>query len=199
MSGTYPSSTSFRSDSSSPVINRACSVVDQLGVEPVDLLLELVDALVQLLLAPLEHRPADREEPLLSQHDLSNVGAVAARQQLGWEPHSAVTVALGPEPCPLGFEIVQHGFNDGELRPGLGFVEADQQGAGLDLVAILHPDLGNDTPVTMLHPLGIALHHDHARGYDGTMNGRHRRPAANAAEHDEESGQAKHLVETQVR
>lgn len=135
------------------------------------------------------------KQPFLPGQQLRDPGAVAARHQRGREAHFALPVALGRQPGPLGLELIEKGFDDGETCPGFGLVEPDQQIAGLDPIAVGHLDLGDNAPVAALDSLGIALHHDHARGNDGAADRRHRRPGANAAEHDDEAHKAQDLVE----
>ena len=116
----------------------------------------------------------------------------SAGLEIGGEVQGDVAVALrllaGPF-CRKGIEGAQH---DVEIGARLRLVEAHQDVAGLDVIALAHPQLADDAADRMLNLLDVALDDELTRGDHGAPDLGEGRPAADAADEggDDEGGQS---------
>ena len=168
-----------------------------LGINPGNLLRELINLLAELFLLALDGTEARRKQRILSRHD-------GSKPRLGLAPGNFVRidnfrclVALCLESCTLGEGLVQRTLDDGELRLGFGVVENDQRLANLDAVTIFHADLANNATILVLDLLGEGFDHDGGGCDDRPVQLGENRPAAHHAKHDHEGGKAHELEAAQ--
>lgn len=154
-----------------------------LGRHPLDLAARLLDPLAQLRdLA--RHRLAPRpEHALLGRQRLGD-----RRRRLGDRRHrrgeAILPRALGLEPGLADDQAAELDLDQRERGPGIGRVEPDEHGTGLDMVAVADMDGGDHAAGGVLDPAQIMLQHDPAPGDHGARQGRRRGPDADGPEQD---------------
>ena len=161
--------------------------------EPGNLLLQLLDALLQLIFLPEPGVAPQFEQLALGVHRVFDVGIVDAVGQLARHRHGVGAIAFGAEAGLARIELVEALGDDGEIGARHGLVEPDQDIASLDPVAVVHAHLADDAAGRMLHLLDVGIDDDGALRDQGAGDFRGRSPAAqperqhrhqHAADHD---------------
>ena len=152
-----------------------------LGGEPGDLLLQLLDALLQLILLA-----EPRRAPQFEQLALAGREPPARRDRLAWSASSLGTatrigaVAFGGEPRLARIELGETLGDDRQIGAGHGFVEADENIAGLDPIAVVRAHFADDAAGRVLHLLHVGIDDERALGDERAGDFGGRGPAAEA-------------------
>ncbi len=103
------------------------------------------------------------EQLALASERLFDVGFVKAAGKLGGRRHGVRSVALGREPRFACVKFNQTFVDDRQIGAGYGLVEADENIAGFDMIAIAHEKFADHAAGRMLHLLHIGIDDDRAR------------------------------------
>ena len=99
-------------------------------------------------------------------------------------------VALGGEPRLARIELGQPLGDDGKVGARDGLVEAHQDVAFLDAVAVAHAHLADHAAARVLHLLHVGIDDERAGGDQRAGNLRGRRPAADPADQQDDEADA---------
>ena len=153
------------------------------------------DALPELLLLAAPRLPAQLEEVALAVDHPLDLGVGAARQKLGRELDVGRVVALGLEPREPRVHLVEALHHDGEVRLGDGLVEAHDDVARLDPVAVADPQLADHAAGRVLDLLHVRVdHHGAGRDDRACKLGGGRKPADAAGEKRDRSEAAEKMA-----
>ena len=130
--------------------------------EPGNLLLQLLDALLQLIFLPEPGGAPQVEQLALAIHRVLDVRIIDIVGKLARHRHGVGAVAFGAEAGLARIELVEPLGDDGEIGARHGLVEPDQDIAGLDPVAVVHAYLADDAAGRMLHLLDVGIDDDAA-------------------------------------
>src|SRR6202035_3719851 len=148
--------------------------------EPGDLLLQLLDALLQLIFLPEPGGAPQFEQLALGIQRILDVRIVDVAGKLARHRHDVGAVAFGAEASLARIELVEAFGDDGEIGARHGLVEPDQNIAGLDPIAVVHAHLADHAAGRMLHLLDVGIDDDGALRDQGARDLRGRSPAAQA-------------------
>jgi hypothetical protein len=93
---------------------------------------------------------------------LASEGFVDAASKLGRHRHGVRCVALGREPRLARVKFNEALVDDRQIGAGYGLIEADENVAGFDMIAIAHEKFTDHTAGRMLHLLHIGIDDDRA-------------------------------------
>ena len=156
-----------------------------------DLLLRLGDALGELRLQAFARlAPRSRTacvSPLIRR---ATSGSSLRASRSGGKVDLVLAVALGFLARAARRKLVEPLDDDREVGAGLGVVEPDDDVAGLDLIAVAHPQLGDDAAGRVLHLLDVGVDDELALRDHGAGEFAGRGPAADAADQDHHDHEA---------
>ena len=112
------------------------------------ILFELFGALGELRLLPRARCPPALKQGLLATQDLLYLRFGASVRQGPRHRHLCRSVALGLEPGLPPLELVELPCDHLQIGPRHGFMEADHEITGADLVTVPHPNFADDSPCT---------------------------------------------------
>ena len=135
---------------------------------------------------------AGDEQGALGRHDLLNGRLVQTSGELRRHFDCGRPVALGLEPCLAAEILVELLRHDLHVGAGHRLVQADQEIALGDPVALLDPQLADDAAGRMLDLLDAGIDHELAAGDDGAGQGRGRRPQADGSAEESDDGEPGH-------
>ena len=126
------------------------------------LLLQLGNALLQLLLLAKTVLVAQFKKLALARERLFDVRFVEAAGNLGRHRHGVRSVALGGEPRLARVKFNEAFVDDRQIGAGYGLIEAEENIAGFDMIAIAHEKFTDHAAGRMLHFLHIGIDDDRA-------------------------------------
>ena len=165
-----------------------------LGGQPGDLLLQLLDALLQLILLAETRGAAQLEQLALARQRLVEVAIVDVAGKLVGQRDGIGAVALGREAGFAGIKLVEALGDDGEIGTGHRLVEAHEDVARLHPVAVVRPDLADHAAGRVLHLLHVRIDDHRALCDQGAGNLRRRGPAAEPDRQDPDQHNAGEYV-----
>ena len=143
---------------------------------------------------PASELCAFHELPLLVGDGGCGFQDAAARQHAGGKRDGGGVGLFGDQPGFFGERRIDLLAENIGVGLSLGRLQAEQHGAGFDLLGLLGEDFQNDAAFQMLHRLVIAFHRDLTRGDRRPVERRHRRPDPEAAEHQRDRNIAEHRI-----
>ena len=146
-----------------------------------DLFVELRDALAQLRFLSGAPKHPDFEQLGFARHDVANIGIGGLIGQLWGELDLVEAALFGLQPRRARPQSVQRLDDDGEARLDHGLVETHHDIAGLDDIAVAHPDLADHAAGRVLHLLDVGIDHHRTRRDQRARNLHRRGPAAEPA------------------
>ncbi len=150
----------------------------RLSRKPQNLLIQLCDALPQLRLLTGSPVQSHLKQLGLARHDCGGFRIARVVQQRGRKDDLVRSALFGLQARGARQQTVQALGDDRETRLGYGVVEADDNIAGLDDVAIFRAKLADDAAGRMLNLLHIGIDHDLTRRDERTGDFGRRRPSA---------------------
>lgn len=144
-----------------------------LGGDAADLVLQLADALAELLLLSLARAPAQREQAPLGGHKGGDLGVACARKS----GVNTISAAPSRSHSSRAFRAVIS-FSDLETIARLArvsvVVEPDDDVSRLDHTAVAYPQFPDNAASLVLHLLDVRVDHHHAGSDEsaGTLSSR---------------------------
>jgi hypothetical protein len=158
--------------------------------QPCDFLVELQHPLAQLRLLPGATEHAYLEQLGFARQDIPHIGIVGAIGQHRRKLDSVEAALLGLQPRRARPQAVQRLDDDGQTRLDHGLVEANDNIAGLDNIAVAHPDLADHAAGRVLHLLDVGIDHHRPRRDQRARDLCRRGPAAEPAGQHQHQRQA---------
>ena len=146
-----------------------------------DFLVELRHPLAQLRFLPGASEHANLEQFGFARDEIADVGIVGAIGQHRRKPDLVEAALLRLQPRRARPQSVQRLDDDGKARLDHGLVEPHHDVAGLDDIAVAHPDLADHAAGRVLHLLDVGIDHHRPRRDQRTRNLYRRGPAAESA------------------
>lgn len=136
------------------------------------------NALLQLLLLAEAILVAQIEQLALAAQRLLDFGLVLPVRKFGRHRHGVRPVALGGEPRLTRIKFNEPFVDDRQIGAGHRFIEAEENVAGFDMIAVAHKKFADHAAGRMLHFLHIGIDHNRALRDQRARDLGRRRPAA---------------------